>query len=166
VDGGIIGGPAWEPGRTWLYLSGERAQRVASLFDAGSLETEVMGDQIGQASAIKMCFAANTKGTTALLCSIMAAAEKLGVREALQRQWSRYDPDFAEETVQRVRRVTVKAWRFAGEMEEISDTFDQAGLPGEFHAAAGELFRRIAHFKGVDPIPPLETVLAMLAVDE
>ena len=23
VDGGIIGGPAWEPGRTWLYLSGK-----------------------------------------------------------------------------------------------------------------------------------------------
>ena len=23
VDGGIIGGPAWDPGETWLYLSGE-----------------------------------------------------------------------------------------------------------------------------------------------
>ena len=25
VDGGIIGGPAWKPGATWLYLSGDAA---------------------------------------------------------------------------------------------------------------------------------------------
>ena len=25
VDGGIIGGPAWKPGSTWLYLSGKEA---------------------------------------------------------------------------------------------------------------------------------------------
>ena len=25
VDGGIVGGPAWEPGQTWLYLSGIEA---------------------------------------------------------------------------------------------------------------------------------------------
>ena len=35
VDGGIIGGPAWKPNRTWLYLSGEQAQEAAALFSAG-----------------------------------------------------------------------------------------------------------------------------------
>jgi 3-hydroxyisobutyrate dehydrogenase-like beta-hydroxyacid dehydrogenase len=162
VDGGIIGGPAWEPGRTWLYLSGKSAQTVASVFSAGPLETEVIGEQVGKASALKMCFAANTKGTTALLCAIVASAEKLGVWEELQRQWSRNGSDFAEKTKQRVRRVTAKAWRFAGEMEEIAATFDEAGVPGDFFAAAAEVYDRIAEFKDAPSTPPLEEVLAAL----
>jgi len=41
VDGGIIGGPAWKPESTWLYLSGKEAQRAAACFSAGPLETSV-----------------------------------------------------------------------------------------------------------------------------
>src|SRR5512133_904266 len=32
VDGGIIGGPAWEADSTWLYLSGDEAQRIVEIF--------------------------------------------------------------------------------------------------------------------------------------
>src|SRR5436190_15529567 len=88
VDGGIIGGPAWKAGTTRLYLSGTEAQRVADCFSAGPLETEIIGEQIGKASALKMCYAAYTKGTTALLCAILAAAEGLEVRADLEHQWS------------------------------------------------------------------------------
>jgi 3-hydroxyisobutyrate dehydrogenase-like beta-hydroxyacid dehydrogenase len=162
VDGGIIGGPAWEPGRTWLYLSGRDAEIAASCFSAGPLEVSVIGEEIGKASALKMCYAAYTKGTTALLCAILAAAETLGVREELERQWSRGGSDFAEQATGRVRRVTAKAWRFAGEMEEISSTFSEAGMPGNFHAAAAAIYRRIADFKDAPATPSLESVLAAL----
>jgi 3-hydroxyisobutyrate dehydrogenase-like beta-hydroxyacid dehydrogenase len=163
VDGGIIGGPAWKPGRTWLYLSGQEAQVAASCFSAGPLETSVIGESIGKASALKMCYAAYTKGTTALPGAILAVAETLGVREELQHQWSRHGSDFAEQACQRVRRVPAKAWRFAGEMDEIAATFKEAGLPGDFHAAAAEIFCRIAHFKEAPSAPALEDVLAALA---
>jgi 3-hydroxyisobutyrate dehydrogenase-like beta-hydroxyacid dehydrogenase len=162
VDGGIIGGPAWEPGRTWLYLSGEKAPTVAACFSAGPLKTEVIGESMGKASALKMCFAAYTKGTTALLCAILATAETLGVREELQQQWSRDDSDFAGQATQRVRGVTGKAWRFAGEMDEISATFTEAGLPGGFHAAAADIYRRITHFKNAPATPFLQDVLGAL----
>jgi 3-hydroxyisobutyrate dehydrogenase-like beta-hydroxyacid dehydrogenase len=165
VDGGIIGEPAWEKGRTWLYLSGTEAERVAKCFSAGPLETSVIGDSMGKASALKMCYAAHTKGTTALLCAILAAAEELGVREELEVQWSREESDFAERVTERVRRVTAKAWRFAGEMDEISTTFRGAGVPGEFHGAAGDIYRRIAHFKGAAETPSLATVLEALIRD-
>ena len=89
VDGGVIGGPAWEPNRTWLYLSGPRAGEAAELFTAGPLETQVLGDGVDQASAIKVCYAAYTKGTTALLAAILGAAEALAVREPLMAQWDR-----------------------------------------------------------------------------
>lgn len=162
VDGGIIGGPAWRPKTTWLYLSGREAGRVADCFAAGPLETEVMGEGIGKASALKMCYAAYTKGTTALLCAILGAAEGLGVRPELEAQWGRDDPNFAEQTGQRARRVTAKAWRFAGEMEEIAATFEGVGLPGGFHLAAAEIYRRLADYKGAERTPELAAVLEAL----
>ncbi|MFZ0543967.1 MAG: DUF1932 domain-containing protein [Candidatus Promineifilaceae bacterium] len=162
VDGSIIGGPAWEPNRTWLYLSGQHAERAAACFSNGPLEVEVIGEEPGKASALKMCFAAYTKGTTALLSGILAAAESLSVREDLERQWSRNGSDFAEQTAERVRRVTAKAWRFAGEMEEIAATFEAAGLPGGFHEAAADIYRRIADFKDAEETPELSAVLTAL----
>ena len=166
VDGSIIGGPAWQAGTTWLYLSGREAQRVANCFHAGPLETEVIGERIGKASALKMCYAAYTKGTSALLCAILGAAENLGVRPELERQWSHEGSDFADQTAQRVRRVTAKAWRFAGEMDEIAATFEEAGLPGGFHHAASEVYRRLASFKGQVETPSLVEVLEALNGNE
>lgn len=162
VDGGIIGGPAWEPGRTWLYLAGRDAAEVASCFAAGPLEVAVIGAEAGKASALKMCYAAYTKGTTALICAIRSTAEALDVWEELRAQWLRDWPDLPAQTEGRVRRVTAKAWRFAGEMDEIAATFQAAGLPGGFHAAAGEVYRRLAHYKDAPSIPELDAVLADL----
>jgi 3-hydroxyisobutyrate dehydrogenase-like beta-hydroxyacid dehydrogenase len=166
VDGGIIGGPAWEPGNTWLYLAGEQASDVADCFSAGPLETSVIGETIGKASALKVCYAAWTKGSTALLSAILAAADTLDVWDELRVQWDRDWPDFADRAVHRARRVTAKAWRFAGEMDEISSTFEAAGVPGDFHAGAASLYRRIAHFKDAPEMPSLEEVLHSLTTPD
>jgi len=163
VDGGIIGGPAWTPGETWLYLSGEEARRIADCFTAGPMETSIIGDEIGKASALKMCYAAYTKGTTALLTSILALAEASGMRAELSAQWERDEPGFSQQAEHRARNVTTKAWRFAGEMEEIASTFESAGLPGGFHAAAGEVYRRLAGFKDAGELPELKDVLFRLS---
>ena len=163
VDGGIIGLPAWESGRTWLCLSGQEAEKAAAYFSGGPLETSVVGEMIGKASALKMCFAAHTKGITALLCAILATAESLDVREELEQHWVRRNgSDFVEQTKQRVRNVTAKAWRFSGEMEEIAATMKEEGLPTEFHLAAADIYRRLANFKDAPEIPSLEDVLAAL----
>ncbi|NIM96406.1 MAG: DUF1932 domain-containing protein [Anaerolineales bacterium] len=166
VDGGIIGGPAWEPNSTFLHLSGPDAQDAASYFSAGPLETRNIGVEIGKASAIKMCFAAYTKGRTALLCAIVAASESLDVREELFEQWSQYWPEFAEETTQRIIGVTAKAWRFEGEMFEISTTFEEAGVPGGFHEAAADIYGRLVDFKDAPSPPTFEEVLSALLEDE
>jgi len=162
VDGGIIGGPAWDPGETWLYISGEDAARIKNCFSAGLLETSLLGNEIGKASAIKMCYASFTKGTTALLSAILALAEANGVRTELSAQWERDESGFSQRAGRRARRVTAKAWRFAGEMDEIASTFESAGLPGGFHRAAGEVFRRLEHFKGAEEFPELDDVLNAL----
>jgi 3-hydroxyisobutyrate dehydrogenase-like beta-hydroxyacid dehydrogenase len=162
VDGGIIGGPAWTPKETWLYLSGEHAHEIISCFSNGPLETKIVGDEIGKASALKMCYAAYTKGSTALLSAILAAAESLGVRENLYQQWEMDEQGFSEQVNRRVVRVTAKAWRFEGEMKEIASTFQEAGLPKGFHLAAAEIYYRMANFKDAAELPPLTNVLKAL----
>jgi 3-hydroxyisobutyrate dehydrogenase-like beta-hydroxyacid dehydrogenase len=164
VDGGIIGGPAWtrEAG-THLYLSGPRANEVAACFAGSPLETPVISERIGAASAIKMGYAAYTKGTTALLTAILGVVQREGVRAELAGQWGEA---FTQQTVRRVRSNTAKAWRFVGEMHEIADTFRGAGLPGGFHQAAAEVFERLAIFKEHTEPPAIEAVLEALLKGE
>jgi len=162
VDGGIIGGPAWKPKETWLYLSGKDASIIVDCFKNGPLETKVIGEEIGKASALKMCYAAYSKGTTALLAAILATAETLGVRNELYQQWGMDNEDFSEQVNRRVTRVTAKAWRFEGELREIASTFQEAGLPNGFHEAAAEIYHRMAGFKDAPETPKLDDVLKTL----
>ena len=162
VDGGIIGLPPTKRGTTWLYLSGSRADEVSSFFTGGPLETSVIGAEIGKASALKMCYAAYTKGTAALLGAILATASAFDVSKELYDQWSRGGSKFADESKEKIRAFTKKAWRFVGEMKEISSTFQSAGLPGGFHDAAGDIYTRLAGFKDAPSIPSIESILEAL----
>nr|UXE44424.1 hypothetical protein Hi04_10k_c2294_00018 [uncultured bacterium] len=162
VDGGIIGFPAWKPHTTCLYLSGPRSEDAAACFGAGPLDTRILGDEIGKASALKMCYAANTKGTVALLAAIVATAETLGVREALFEQWKHDDAALPGQVEKRIQANAPKAWRFVGEMEEISRTFREAGTPGEFHAGAADIYARLSGFKGAGTPPTLAEILFAL----
>ena len=162
IDGGIIGGPAWTPKETYLYLSGKDSNVIADCFSNGPLETKILGDEIGKASALKMCYAAYSKGTTALLAAILATAEALGVRDELYQQWNMDDANFSDQVNRRVTRATAKAWRFEGELREIASTFEEAGLPSGFHEAAAEIYQRIAGFKDAPKVPALKEVLDTL----
>ncbi len=147
LDGAIIGMPARARGQTWIYVAGENAFRAASYFCGGPLEFEVLGEEAGQASALKMCFAAHSKGATALQAAVLGAAQSLGVQAALERQWARSGPNFERVTAS-IRQAAPKAWRFTGEMKEIAETFESAGIPAGFPAAAREIYEKLRPFKG------------------
>jgi 3-hydroxyisobutyrate dehydrogenase-like beta-hydroxyacid dehydrogenase len=162
VDGGIIGGPAWEAKGTWLYLSGKEANKIAALFSGSLLETKVIGSDIGKASALKMCYAAYSKGSTALLSAALAAADRFDLMNELNNQWEMDFAGFSVQAADRVTRVTKKAWRFEGEMKEIADTFSEAGLPVGFHLAAAEIYSRMSKFKSAEQRPALDDILKAL----
>ncbi|MFT5194696.1 MAG: 3-hydroxyisobutyrate dehydrogenase-like beta-hydroxyacid dehydrogenase [Cellvibrionaceae bacterium] len=160
VDGGIIGGPPTKPATTWLYLSGPKASTVENWFAAGPLETELLNDQIGAASGIKMCFAASTKAYNALLTAVMGAAEGLGVRNSLENQWDRYTPGFSEQKKAGVTSVAYnKAWRFTGEMEEMVKTWEDLNIPNGFFEASAEVYQRIGHLRESAGEQTIEEVL-------
>ncbi len=165
VDGSIIGPPAWQAGSTRFYLSGPAAAEIAALFAGTVTDAIVVGSEIGQASALKMVFAAGTKGATALVAAILGVAESLGVRGDLEREWALREPESVARKRNQARNVTAKAWRFAGEMQEIAATFESAGMPPGFFEAAHELYQRLALFKDAERVPELEDVLAALVGD-
>jgi 3-hydroxyisobutyrate dehydrogenase-like beta-hydroxyacid dehydrogenase len=153
VDGGIVGPPAYRPGSTRLHLSGSRAGEVAAWFSGSPLEAKVVEGPAGAASALKMVFAAWTKGTTALLAAIYATARAEGVDAEILAEWEKSVPDLPTRLRRGVPASARKAWRFAGEMREIAATLEAAGLPAGFHRAAAEVYERLADFKDA-PTPP------------
>ncbi|MBI1737006.1 MAG: NAD(P)-dependent oxidoreductase [Candidatus Rokubacteria bacterium] len=163
VDGGIIGPPPRQPGVARLYLSGSRAADVAAVFRGSLLEAIVLDGDIGAASAIKMAYAGWNKGSQALLLAIRAYALREGVDEALMAEWARSQPDVPRRSENAVTGNTRKAWRFVGEMDEIARSLDAAGLPGGFHEAAGEVYRRLAGWKDTPTPPSVAEVLKALA---
>ena len=162
VDGGIIGGPPRVPGTTRLYLSGFGAHDVAARFSGTPLEAIVLDGPVGAASALKMCFAAWTKGTSALLVAIRALATAEHVDAALLREWAISLPELPARSEGAARATAAKAWRFVGEMQEIAATFAAAGMPDGFHHAAADVYERMAAFRDEDTAPALEAVVAAI----
>jgi 3-hydroxyisobutyrate dehydrogenase-like beta-hydroxyacid dehydrogenase len=143
VDGGVVGPPPQRPGTTRLYLSGADADAasVAAAFEGTCVEAPVLGPRPGTASALKMAYAAWTKGTAAMLLAIRATARAGGVEEALLAEWERSQPDVPDRLAAADDAAARKGWRWVGEMEEIAATFAAAGQPDGFHRAAAEVFR-------------------------
>jgi 3-hydroxyisobutyrate dehydrogenase-like beta-hydroxyacid dehydrogenase len=144
VDGGVIGGPPRVAGTTRLYLSGPRAADVAALFAGSVLDAPVLDDQIGTASALKMTYAAYTKGLAAMLIAVRHTARAHGVEQHLLDEWAISQPDLAATSDFAAANAGPKAWRWIAEMEEIAATFAAAGQPDGFHRAAADVYREVA----------------------
>ena len=89
----------------------------------------MIGDEIGQASAVKMAYAAWTKGTAALILAIRALARAEGVEHTLVAEWQQSQPALADRPHMAARSALEKGWRWVAEMEEIAATMAAAGLP-------------------------------------
>ncbi len=156
VDGGIIGPP---PGDTTshgprLYLAGPEAATVAQLFDSTAVDARVVDGEIGAASALKMAYAAWTKGSAALVLAIRALARASDVEPVLLAEWEESQPGLTGRSLQAGRSAATKGWRWIAEMEEIASTFADADLPDGFHRAAAEVYRRAPHLEAADAAAP------------
>ena len=153
VDVGIIGLPPTAAGTTRLYVAGPDAGRAGALFEGGLIEAIAVEGGVGAASALKMAYAAWTKGSAALLMAVRTLAITERVDQALVGEWQRSIPDLPARSEATVKTNARKAWRFVAEMEEIAATFAAAGLPDGFHRAAGEIYRRLEGYKTAAQAP-------------
>jgi 3-hydroxyisobutyrate dehydrogenase-like beta-hydroxyacid dehydrogenase len=158
VDASIIGGPPRKRGTTRFYASGPDLTEFREL-DAYGLDVVSLGQEIGLASAIKMCYAALTKGLAALCTELLTAAEVLGVSEPLHREFQMSQAILYERMQRGLPGIPAKSKRWIGEMEEISQTFAQVGLTPKMLAGAAEMYRfvgdtTLADRSPEDPDPP------------
>lgn len=144
VDGGIIGFPP-QPGpqQTRLWVSGEDAAQAMILADLG-LDVREAGPRVGQASALKMCYAALTKGLTAIGMESFVTAASTQVSGPLRTELALSQASLLGWLERMVSSSPPKAHRWVGEMEEIAATFAEAGLTPEMFVGAAELYRFVA----------------------
>jgi 3-hydroxyisobutyrate dehydrogenase-like beta-hydroxyacid dehydrogenase len=161
ADGGIIGPPPAKPGTTRLYLSGAGAGAVAELFARTPLDARVVAAGPYAASAMKMAYAAWSKGSIAMLLATRALAEANGITEPLLEEWALSQPGLADRVTGSARSTSVKGWRWVAEMEEIGATMAAAGLPEGFYDAAAEVFRRTS-VSGTDADDPADAVARVI----
>ena len=112
------------------------------------MDARVLEGDIGSASALKAAYAGWTKGNTAVLLAVRAYAEANGSGESITAEWETSIPGLADRADGTARRIGRKAWRFEGEMAEIAAAMKDAGLPGGFHDAAREIYRRLSDLQG------------------
>jgi 3-hydroxyisobutyrate dehydrogenase-like beta-hydroxyacid dehydrogenase len=143
VDGSISGPPPNRPGTTRVYLSGPRAAEVAALPLEG-VERVVVGDEVGLASAVKMCTASVYKGRVALLAQALRTAHAHGVVEHVLDDLVETGLADRRRTGATLGQASAKAWRYVPEMEEIAATQEGAGLTPDLFLAVARVYAGLA----------------------
>ena len=142
IDGGIIGGAPTKGDTPRFYVSGPDAAVVTEL-DGKGITVKAIGDQIGQASGIKMCYAALTKGTHTLHVALLTAANKMGLTEDLRKEFEFSQKAHLNAMEKGISRLPANAHRWIGEMEEIASTFEHLGVTPNFHKGAAEVYKML-----------------------
>jgi len=163
VDGSISGGPPQPGGSTRLYLSGARAAEIAEL-DAPGLDSRLVGDTVGLASAVKMSTASVYKGTVGLLAHALLAAHANGVLPQVLDDLHASFPELVDDAPRSIARATTKAGRYVGEMREIASTQAGAGLPRELFDGFAAVYAALAETPLARRSP--ESIAADLGLEE
>ena len=165
VDAGIVGPPPLKEGLTRFYASGEAVNEFAALSRYG-LDIRVVGDRIGQASGLKMCYAAQTKGRYAIFIESLVAAHRLGCFELLVEELKSSQAATWADTGKAVPGIPAKAGRWIAEMEEIAATFSGAGMTERIFHGVADMYRAVdgAGPDGLDGLE-IEKLIARLARD-
>ncbi|MEQ9643812.1 MAG: DUF1932 domain-containing protein [Alphaproteobacteria bacterium] len=138
IDGSIVGPP---PGRGTprFYVAGADTSAMLAL-DGQGIIVRHLGPRVGDASAMKMCYASITKGTSTLFTAALMVAHQHGLDEPFWTElqesqggvWGRMD--------KQVARLPSDAGRWIGEMDEIIKTYGSVGVPTGFHEAAAQVY--------------------------
>jgi len=144
LDGGIIGEPPRVPENRSprLYVSGTRAKELMALNQSG-LDFRDLGSKCGSASGIKMAYAALTKGLTAIAINSMVTAKLHNVQNEFLNELKFSQENLFGHLEKGLPSMCPKAYRWIGEMEEISKTHSELDLPKNLFEGAADIYRLV-----------------------
>jgi hypothetical protein len=142
IDATLTGTPGKDDATVWL--SGPDINAVSVMLSDVQVQCRIVGPEIGQASAFKMCAGLRSKVMNAVWATLIDTADAYGenVTLALRAHLQEIGYDL-DDQASKVAHRAWKAWRWIGEMEEISKTLDDVGMPTGFSDAAASTYRRI-----------------------
>lgn len=144
IDGGIIGPPPrGEKARPRIYVSGPHAYLFEQIRHPNLL-IRVLSERVGDASGVKMCYGAMTKGTTALAVELLMAARQLGVEHALEIELRESRNDVFDWQMKNIASMPPKAYRWVPEMQEIAKTFGELGMTRRIFEGATDMYELVA----------------------
>jgi 3-hydroxyisobutyrate dehydrogenase-like beta-hydroxyacid dehydrogenase len=149
IDAGIIGGPppaaTQDPAKgPRFYASGPDAQLMTGLADFG-LDIAILDGPVGAASGLKLCYAGLTKGFTALCATMLGAAAREGLDDALRAELARSQPIFLAWLDRAVPAMRSKAYRWVAEMQQIAEFVGSPDDGAMIYDGAAQLYQRIAN---------------------
>lgn len=148
IDAGIIGGPpvagTQEPAKgPRFYASGANAHLLKRL-SAFGLDIALLDGPVGAASGLKLSYAGLTKGFTALCATMLGAAEREGLADALRAELARSQPSFLARMERAVPAMRPKAYRWVAEMQQIAEFVGGPEDGSTIYEGAALLYQRIA----------------------
>jgi putative dehydrogenase len=148
IDAGIIGGPpaggSQDPAKgPRFYASGRDAYLLTRLASFG-LDVAILDGPVGAASGLKLSYAGLTKGFTALCATMLGAAERDGLGDALRAELARSQPNFLARMDRAVPAMRPKAYRWVAEMREIAEFVGTPDDGATIYEGAALLYQRIA----------------------
>lgn len=147
VDASIIGGPPCGNNNPRFYVSGTNAAELNQLEEFG-LDIRIIGTEVGQASGIKMCYAALTKGSAALHTQLLMAASLMGLSQPLREEFRHSEPTVQQRMESSISDLPAKSRRWVSEMQEIEATFGALGLTPLIFQGVAEMYQ----FMGSTPL--------------
>ena len=152
VDASIIGGPPRNGSSPRFYASGPHAAEFEGLREFG-LDVRNLGPEIGKASGIKMCYAAMTKGTSALYTELLVAAQAMGLLEPLKAEFQDGQAAVLQRMESSLSGVPARSRRWVSEMQEIAATFQHLGLTPFLFQGVSEMYRFVGNTPLGDETP-------------
>ncbi len=146
VDGGVVGPPPRDGGRTHLYLAGPAGpvQQVAALVSGTRVVPVVVGRQVGQASAAKQAYALFNKGRMVLASLAAEVAAVHGVTDVLAAEADRPGAELLGELAELRAGLAGTGWRWAPELDEIAATLRAAGADAGAVTGLADRLRALA----------------------
>lgn len=143
IDCGVIGLNPIKSPPTRFFVSGPDVSAIDAL-DCPTLSIRPIGDEIGKASALKMVYAAGTKGVWTLQTALLLTAARQGVLEPLLQELDYSQGAQLAAMRGRVPFLPADSARWVPEMQEIAATFKASGVTSGFHDGAADVFALLA----------------------
>jgi 3-hydroxyisobutyrate dehydrogenase-like beta-hydroxyacid dehydrogenase len=134
-----------------LLLSGAAASDAAkALADLGFVKVQIVGDDIGLASATKMVRSVMIKGIEALTAEMIMAADAAGVKDGVL---ASLGGDWAQKADYNLDRMLAHGTRRAAEMEEVAQTLRELGMEPLMTAGTVQRQRAMGALLAGAPMP-------------